>query len=40
MTGIVTERRKPCQPRVRVQGAEFRMKIFLPPTVRRFKIVV
>lgn len=40
MVDIVSERRKPCQPRARAQVDESRMKIFLSPAVRHFKIVV
>lgn len=40
MAGIVSEGRKPCQPRARVPGDDGRAKKFLPPTVRHFKIVV
>lgn len=40
MVGIVSERRKPCQPKVCTQGNEFRMKIFLPPIVHLFELVV
>ena len=40
MAGIVSEGRKPCQPRVHAPSDEAKAKIFFPPAVRRFKIVV